>query len=126
MVDDTQRALVSLKALNGDTGRLQMWFEPAVLDKYLGQTGVRVIRTNTAGRVRSSGWSLDFGIGDGDRLIHASVSDLSQRLPEAERDHWAQHAASLPVSHNFLLMRFAGGGCIDDGEVRDWTTSPTS
>ena len=121
MVDDTQRALVSLKAFNGDMGRLQMWFEHQVLDKYRGQGGTRVIRTNTAGRVRSPAWSLDFGISDDDRLIHASVTDLSQRLPEAERHHWSRHVSSPPVSRNFLLMRFGGGGCIDDGEIRDWT-----
>jgi len=121
MVDDTQRTLVSLKAFNGDMGRLQMWFDPRVLDKYRGQAGTRVIRTTTAGRVRSHAWSLDFGISDDDRLIHASVADLSQRLPEAERDHWSRHVSSLPVSRNFLLMRFGGGGCIDDGEIRDWT-----
>ena len=99
-----------------------MWFEQQVLDKYRGQNGARVIRTNTAGRVRAQSWSLDFGISDDDRLIHASAADLSQRLPEAEREHWSQHAASLPASRTFLLMRFAGGGCIDDGDIRDWTT----
>jgi hypothetical protein len=125
MNDDTQRALVWLKALNGDTGRLQLWFDPRVLDKYRAQSGVRVIRTNTAGRVRSSAWSLDFGISDEDRLIHASVSDLTQRLPEGEREHWSQHVATQPVSRNFLLMRFGGGGCIDDGEIRDWIESET-
>ena len=56
-----------------------MWFGRQVLDKYLGQAGVRVIRTNTAGRVRRPSWTLDFGISDDDRLIHASVADLSQR-----------------------------------------------
>jgi hypothetical protein len=119
-MDDTQRALVALKALNGDPSRLQMWFEPQVLDKYRAQSGVRVIRTNSAGRVRTPTWNLDFGITDDNRLIHATVSDLSQRLPEGERDHWAQHLFAPPASRNFLLMRFAGGGCIDDGEIRDW------
>ncbi|HLQ32084.1 MAG TPA: hypothetical protein VK457_05310 [Chloroflexota bacterium] len=121
MVDETQRALVSLKALNGDIGRVQIWFEPAVLDKYRGQAGVRVMRTNTAGRIRSAGWTLDFGIADGDGLIHAPLSDVTQRLPEGEREHWAQHVSTLPASRNFLLMRFGGGACIDDGELRDWT-----
>ncbi|HVA26020.1 MAG TPA: hypothetical protein VMW62_16715 [Chloroflexota bacterium] len=121
MVDDTQRALVTLRALNGDMGRLQMWFEREVLDRYRGQAGVRVIRTDSAGRVRSQAWSLDFGISDNDRLIHASVADLSQRLPEAERDHWSRHISGPPASRNFLLMRFGGGGCIDDGEIRDWS-----
>lgn len=120
MVDDTQRAMVWLKALNGDTSRLQVWFEAQVLDKYRGQAGVRLLRTDTAGRLRAPSWNLDFGISDGDRLIHATASDLNQRLPEPEREHWGQHLASLPASRNFLLMRFGGGGCIDDGEVREW------
>jgi hypothetical protein len=121
MVDDTQRTLIWLKALGGDTDRLQLWFEPAVLNKYRGQTGFKVLRSNTAGRVRSPAWSMDFGIGEGDRFIHATLGDLTQRLPESEREHWAQHAVGLPASRNFLLMRFGGGACIDDGEIRDWT-----
>lgn len=119
MVDETLRALVWLRVLNGETGRLQLWFEPAVLDKYR-QAGCKVIRTNSAGRLRSPSWSLDFGIAEGDNLIHVTLADVSQRLPEGERDHWSQHLASPPVSRNFLLMRFGGGACIDDGEIRDW------
>ena len=118
-MDDTLRALVWNRALNGDTARLQVWFEPAVLDKYR-QAGFKIMRTNTAGRVRSPSWSLDFGIAEGDAVIHATVSDLAQRLPESERDHWAQHAATPAASRNFLLMRFGGGGCIDDGDIREW------
>jgi hypothetical protein len=121
MADETHRALVALRALNGDLGRLQMWFEPRVLDKYRAQSGTRVMRTNTAGRVRSSAWSLDFGIAEGESLIHASLADLTQRLPEGEREHWAQHVSAPATSRNFLLMRFGGGACIDDGEIRDWT-----
>ncbi|HLY65689.1 MAG TPA: hypothetical protein VKU60_09150 [Chloroflexota bacterium] len=121
MADETQRTLVFLKALNGDFGRLQLWFDEHVLDMYRTQPAFRVLRTNTAGRVRSASWSLDFGIADEDRLIHASLMDLSQRLPEADRDHWAQHIHSPPASRNFLLMRLGGGACIDDGEIRDWT-----
>ncbi len=119
MVDETLRALVWLKGLNGDSGRLQLWFESTVLDKYR-QAGFKILRTNSAGRLRSPSWSLDFGIAEDGKLIHAALADLSQRLPEIERQHWADHAASLPVSRNFLLMRFGGGACIDDGEIRDW------
>ena len=121
MVDETLRALVSLRALNGDIGRLQMWFEQDVLDEYRWQEGFRVMRTNTAGRIRSAGWTLDFGIAAGDRLIHATVADLTQRLPEAERQHWVQHISTPPASRNFLVMRFGAGACIDDGEIREWT-----
>jgi hypothetical protein len=80
------------------------------------------MRTNTVGRVRSAeGWSLDFGIAEGEALIHASLGDLSQRLPAAERQHWAEHLLTPPVSRNFLTMRLAPGSCIDDGDLRDWT-----
>lgn len=120
MVDETQQALVVRRALNGDLGRLQMWFTPQVLDVYRTRPGTRVIRTNTAGRVRAASWSLDFGIAGDDRLIHVTVDDLRQRLPEGERNHWAEHVHSPPASHNFLMMRFGGGACIDDGEIRDW------
>ena len=77
--------------------------------------------TRSRGRVRSSaGWSLDFGITEDDRLIHASASDLSQRLPAPERQHWAEHLAALPSSRNFVAMRLSSHACFDDGEVRDW------
>jgi hypothetical protein len=121
MVDETQQALVVRRALAGDVGRLQMWFTQDVLDGYRRQPGTKVIRTNSAGRVRTASWSLDFGICDEDRLIHATVDDLSKRLPESEREHWAQYVHGPAASRNFLLMRFGGGACIDDGEIRDWT-----
>jgi hypothetical protein len=118
---DPQRAALYLRVLGGDLGLAQIWFDQHVLDRYRGQSGWRVIRTNSAGRVRSpAGWSLDFGIADKDRLIHASAADVSERLPGTERQHWAQHAVTPPVSRNFLTMRLVAGSCIDDGEVRDW------
>jgi hypothetical protein len=119
---DLQRAALYLRVLGGDLGLAQVWFNQHVLDRYRVQSGWRVLRTNSAGRVRSpAGWSLDFGIADEDRLIHASAADLSQRLPASERQHWAQHTVTPPVSRNFLTMRLVAGSCIDDGEVRDWS-----
>jgi hypothetical protein len=41
-------------------------------------------------------------------------------LPEEEREHWALHIQTLPMSRTFLQMRLSPGSCIDDGEVRDW------
>ncbi len=120
MPDETERVLVFLKALNGDVGATQLCFHQQVLDKYRGQSAFRVIRTNTAGRLRCATWTLDFGISDGDRLIHLPARDASERLPAAERDHWSQHAFSPPLSRNFLMMRLGGGACIEDGDVRDW------
>jgi hypothetical protein len=109
------------RILAGNPGLAQLWFDQRVLDRYRGQAGSRVIRTNSAGRVRSSaGWTLDFGIADQDRLIHASAADLSQRLPAAERQHWASHVVSQALSRNFVIMRLGADSCLDDGEVRDW------
>ena len=111
------------KVLGGELGLAQIWFDQRVLDRYRAQPGCRVIRTNTAGRVQApAGWTLDFGIAGDDRVIHASAADLAQRLPASERQHWLGHLVSPPVSRNFLTMRLGAGSCIDDGEVRDWTT----
>jgi len=115
--------MVYLKVFGGDLGATQVWFDQRVLDRYRAQTGFRVIRTNTAGRLRApAGWSLDFGIADDDRLIHAAAADLAQRLPPPERQHWVGHLVTPPVSGNFLIMRLGAGACLDDGEVRDWST----
>lgn len=123
-VDAPQRALLYLKVLSGDLGRAQVWFDQRVLDRYRAQAGFRVIRTNTAGRVRSpAGWALDFGIADDDRLIHASAGDLAQRLPPPERQHWVGHLVTPAVSRGFLIMQLGAGGCFDDGDVRAWPAS---
>jgi len=123
MPDVPQRAMLYLRVLNGDLGTAQLWFDQRVLDRYRAQAGFRVIRTNTVGRVRSpAGWALDFGIADDDRLIHAAAADLAQRLPPPERQHWVSHLITPSLSRNFLTMRLGAGSCIDDGEVRDWST----
>lgn len=109
------------RVLNGDAGAAQVWFDARVLDRYRQEVGTRVMRTNSVGRVRAAaGWSLDFGIGAGERVLHTSLGDLQQRLPAPERPHWIQHLATLPVSEAFLSMRLAPGSCIDDGDTRDW------
>jgi hypothetical protein len=118
---DPLRAALFLRVLNGDLGAAHLWFDQRVLDVYRHKPGWRVMRTNTVGRVRSpEGWSLDFGIAEGDNLIHSSITDLTQRLPAAERQHWAQHVVTPNVSRNFVTMRLAPGSCIDDGDLRDW------
>lgn len=120
---DPQRSALYLRVLNGDLGATHVWFDRRVLDRYRGQTGWRIIRTNSAGRIQSpGGWSLDFGIaGQGEDVIHATATDLTQRLPPAERQHWAQHVVTLPLSRNFVTMRMVAGTCVDDGDVREWT-----
>lgn len=117
---DPQRAALCLRVVGGDFGAVQLWFDRRVLERYRAQPGWRVMRTDTVGRVRSpEGWSLDFGIA-GQQLVHTSAADLNQRLPAAERQHWAQHSVTPAVSRTFLTMRLAPGSCIDDGELRDF------
>jgi hypothetical protein len=118
---DPQRAALHLRVLGGDLGAAQLWFDRRVLDRYRGLPGWRVMRTDSVGRVHSpEGWSLDFGIPESAQVIHTSVADLTQRLPQPERQHWAQHTVTPPVSRTFLTMRLAPGSCIDDGELRDF------
>lgn len=90
-----------------------------MLDKYRSASGYSLIRTNSAGRVRrEGGWSLDLGIGEG--TVHANLRDVMANIPEAERDHWAEHAIAPPLSANFLQMQLAPNSCFDDGELRPW------
>ena len=118
---EPQVAMLYQRVLGGNLGVAQVWFDQRVLDQYRGRAGFRVIRTDTAGRVRApGGWSLDFGIAADDRLIHASAEDLAQRLPPPERRHWASHVITPPASRTFMVMRLGVGSCIDDGELRDW------
>ena len=104
----------------GDPSLLHLHFEQAVLDRYRGAPGFSVIRTDTVGRVRKQGgWALDFGIAPEEDAVHVQAVDLL-RLPEAEREHWAEHGITLPSSRMFLSMRLTPGSCFDDGEVRPW------
>jgi len=120
---DPQRAALYMRVLGGDLGAAQLWFDRHVLDRYRALPGWRVMRTDTVGRVRSpEGWSLDFGIAEGEQLVHTSAAELSQRLPAPERQHWAQHTVTPAVSRTFLTMRLAPGSCIDDGELRDYAS----
>lgn len=108
------------RVLAGSAELAQVWFEAAVLETYRTAPGHKIIRTNSVGRVRGPQWTLDFGIaGDDEGLIHVGAGDLD-RIPEAERAHWAAHARSLPLSANFVAMQLTRGACIDDGDVRPW------
>lgn len=120
-MSDWYKVLCRRALSNADPALLQVTFDQAVLDKYRQAAGFSVIRTNTAGRVsKEGGWSLDFGIGEGDRMIHASWTALTTGLPEAEREHWAAHADAPAMSDNFLRMQLAPVSCFDDGELRAW------
>lgn len=104
-----------------DPSLLQISFDSTVLDRYRGAAGFELIRSNTVGRItKQGGWTLDVGIAEGEDTVHACLHDMLNALPENEREHWAQHIVSLPLSRTFLQMRLSPGSCIEDGEVRAW------
>ncbi len=116
-----QPRLLLQRLLGGAPHLSQVWFHSAVLEKYRQAVGYNVIRTDTVGRLRGPQWTLDFGIADaGEVLIHVSAGEIAGRLPESEREHWAAHGASLPVSDNYVLMQITRGACVEDGDVRPW------
>ncbi|MHB8375373.1 MAG: hypothetical protein ACYDEB_00235 [Dehalococcoidia bacterium] len=118
---DYVRLVARRTIVNRDAALLQLAFTAAVLDRYRGQPAYQVIRTDTAGRVKKQGgWSLDFGIAEEGARVHASWGQLTQNLPDEEREHWAAHLIDLPLSENFLRMQLAPGSCFDDGDVRTW------
>ena len=103
-----------------DAALAQVSFDPSVIDKYRDKPGYTLVRTNSAGRIKREGaWSLDVGIAEGSTL-HASLRDVMNRLPEAEREHWASHVVALPMSSAFIQMQLQPGSCFDDGELRAW------
>ena len=115
----------------GDGRALHLRFRVEVLDRYRNHPSAQLIRTATVGRISISGsWSLDVGIaeapagrdGEPTSILHTTLGDLLDRLPERERDHWIDHLVPQPASVNFLQMRMAAGACIDDGEPRPWTS----
>lgn len=113
------------RILEGRSGLQQVWFDAAVLDKYRGRDDYQLLRTDSAGQLRRSRtWTVDFGIVEDESgrstLLHLPAESLGARLPAAEREHWQQHAVSLPVSEHFITMQLHPGACIDDGELRTW------
>ena len=118
--DSIHRVVVRRALTAEDPANLQLHFEAAVLDRYRELPGFSIVRTNTVGRLKKEGgWAIDFGIAPDDEQIHASIGDL-MRLPEADREHWSQHATALISSKMFLQMRLAPGSCFDDGDLRNW------
>ncbi len=105
--------------VNGESGLAQISFRSEVLARYRGSDGFKIYRTDSAGKLqRRDGWSLDFGIVEGDSRIHTSLTNLG-RIPEDERAHWLDHAVTLPLNEKFLKMQM-GVHCADDGEIRAW------
>lgn len=97
----------------------QVSFKVEVLDKYLASDDYKVSRTRTVGRVKAATWSVDFGIAPDEKLIHVTLSQLMQKLPEKEAPHWFEQADGSHFSENYLKMQ-GGHACIDDGNLRPW------
>src|SRR3954466_2120792 len=90
--DFVYRVAVRRALAAGDASGLQLHFDVAVLQRYIGAAGFSTIRTNTVGRVRKEGgWALDFGIAPDEKALHAVFGDIAS-LPEDERLHWASCA----------------------------------
>ncbi len=114
------RVIYSRAFANGDPALVQVRFYAAVLERYR-ERELEIKRTNTVGRVKKpGGWSLDFGIGEGELTIHAGLGELLHNLPKEELQHWADHVAQSDLSESFCKMRLHPGSCIEDGDLRDW------
>lgn len=96
-------------------------FDVAVLSPYIERGEVK--RTNTVGRVKTSTWSLDFGIAPDEKTIHVPLSAFIQKVPEKERAPWLDAADASRFSDNFLKM-LSSHACIDDGTLRVWGEEP--
>jgi hypothetical protein len=128
---DRAVGLLIARILGGNGQLAQLWFRASVLDRYRHVRDAKIMRTNSVGRLKLAQWSVDFGIVDpadagqsgqglSEALVHIAVHDAQDRIPDSEREHWASHAVTLPVSTNFLLMQLTRGSCIDDGDLRVW------
>ncbi|HXF52278.1 MAG TPA: hypothetical protein VNM43_11410 [Dehalococcoidia bacterium] len=120
-MSDFARVAYRRALTRNDPGMIQVSFDQRVLDRYRGVPGFSVVRTDTIGRVRrEGGWSLDFGIAPGEEQIHVCLGDLFEKLPESEREHWAAHVVTLPLSDRYVQARLQPGSCVDDGDLRTW------
>jgi len=119
-----EQAILRRVLRSGDGRALHVHFRAEVLDRYREHPSATLLRTATVGRVSILGsWSLDLGIVEAPgapTVLHTTLGDLLDRLPERERDHWVEHLLPSPVSLNFVQMRLSAGACIDDGEPRPW------
>jgi hypothetical protein len=108
------------RVLSGQFDQVHLFFDVAVLNRYLGEESYQISRTDSAGTLKRAGaWALAFGIVS-DTAIHVQVGELAARLPESERDHWLQHMVALPHSRHFVRVRMSPGSCFADGDIRPW------
>lgn len=92
-------------------------FDVAVLNPYIERGEVK--RTNSVGRVKTSSWSLDFGIAPDEKTVHVPLGQFAQKVPEKERLLWLEQVDGSRFSENFLKM-LGSHACIDDGNLRAW------
>jgi hypothetical protein len=114
-----ERRLLTRALAAGDFGGLHLRFDPGVLTRYR-DSGGKLIRTRSVGRITMPQWSLDVGIAPGDAWLHLPARDLLERVPERERPHWVEHLAPQPASAVYLQMSISPIACLDDGEPETW------
>lgn len=125
-IEAVWRRTVGRAASAGDATALPLQLSVRVLDRYLAREGVKLLRTDTVGRLIQPGRPvIDFGIVAEEREIHIRFSDLLQLIPESERDHWLDHLSAPLVSRALLQMQLNPAACHDDGELREWRPEPT-
>ena len=96
-----EQAILRRVLRSGDGRALHLRFRGEVLQKYREHPDAQLIRTATVGRVSIPGsWSLDIGIVEAPGepvVLHTTLGDLLDRLPERERDHWVEHLVHTPA-----------------------------
>ncbi len=119
--DPVWRRTVARAAAAGDAAALPLRFSVRVLDRCLEQSGAKILRTDTVGRlIRPARPVIDFGIVAGGAEIHIRFADLLELIPESERDRWLDHLIAPELSRTLLKMQLAPAACHDDGELREW------
>ena len=118
--DHVWKRTVARAVNSGDASALPVHFQAAVLTRYV-DAGAKILRTNTVGRLLQPGKAvIDFGIVQGDTVIHLRFGDIGALIPETDRDHWFEHLVPPTASRPYLQMTLQPGACHDDGELREW------
>lgn len=114
------RTLYQRAIVGGRPGSLPLWVAPEVLERYVGQAGVQMVRTDSAGRLKVPGlFALEFGIPPGGGPLQVSVESM-QRLPQEHLKHFLDHLVAPQMNVRFCQMQLQPGSCFDDGEIRPY------
>ena len=123
--DAVYRKALAHAVNDSDAGAVLLHFRAAVLREPLAAPGAKILRSDTIGRLLIPAKpTLDFGIVEGDRLIHLRFRDLLALVPESQREHWLAHAVAPPHSRALVRMQANPAACIDDGPIRPWQPPP--